>query len=361
MKWTIRRREDGQVLVQVALMIFVLVLFVGLAVDVGNVYGERRHMQNAADAGALAGARAICFGDPPDPIGQAQRYAIDENGADEADVEIIEEYKVRVVATVAAETYFIRLIPGLETIDVSAEAIAACGEAGSPCNLWPIAFDQETYDELPCNEPAFFVWVDDNWDVETLLDICGDNDNPAKCDCDPPAWAYGGHPMAAGHRGWLRLSAPPPGLMYDNEGGCGFDCGADSLKCWLEYLYSGTVSTGDCVPGGAGVTTAGLKAAETWEDKPVNIVLYDTEPCDVPGEGCPGAPYHVTGFGCVHVIDVEYKLTWDVLPGFPPNSCPKNEKVIIVTKLCPCLASDCSWTAGGPIPEGGIGAVSLIK
>ena len=28
----------------------------------GHLYAERRHMQNAADAGALEAARALCFG-----------------------------------------------------------------------------------------------------------------------------------------------------------------------------------------------------------------------------------------------------------------------------------------------------------
>ena len=52
-----RRRcssEDGQVLIQVALMLVVLLTFVGLAIDGGLVYAERRQMQNAADAAALA-------------------------------------------------------------------------------------------------------------------------------------------------------------------------------------------------------------------------------------------------------------------------------------------------------------------
>ena len=36
--------------------------FCALAIDVGNLYAERRKMQNAADAGALAAARDLCMG-----------------------------------------------------------------------------------------------------------------------------------------------------------------------------------------------------------------------------------------------------------------------------------------------------------
>ena len=46
----------------VALAIFVLVAILALAIDVGRFYQQRRDMQNAADAGALAGAGDLCFG-----------------------------------------------------------------------------------------------------------------------------------------------------------------------------------------------------------------------------------------------------------------------------------------------------------
>ena len=39
------RHRGGQILVLVALALFVLVAFVALAVDVGHIYRERRHMQ----------------------------------------------------------------------------------------------------------------------------------------------------------------------------------------------------------------------------------------------------------------------------------------------------------------------------
>ncbi len=48
------RRERGQVLIMFALALVVLLGFAGLAIDVGRLVAERRHVQNAADAGALA-------------------------------------------------------------------------------------------------------------------------------------------------------------------------------------------------------------------------------------------------------------------------------------------------------------------
>ena len=76
MKLRIRGGEDGQALAQTAITMMLLLAIVSLAIDVGLAYAERRHMQNAADAGALAGAWELCFGDPA----QWQSTALDYLG-----------------------------------------------------------------------------------------------------------------------------------------------------------------------------------------------------------------------------------------------------------------------------------------
>ena len=62
-----RRRRTvasrGQVLVVFALAITALLAFAGLAFDIGRFYTERRFLQNAADAGALAAANAMIRGE----------------------------------------------------------------------------------------------------------------------------------------------------------------------------------------------------------------------------------------------------------------------------------------------------------
>ena len=55
------RDERGQTLIWVAVGMVVLIGMLGLAIDLGSLYGERRQMQNAADAAALEAARARCF------------------------------------------------------------------------------------------------------------------------------------------------------------------------------------------------------------------------------------------------------------------------------------------------------------
>src|SRR5579859_4757580 len=51
-----RRPQRGQAIVLVALMIVVLFGLVGLAIDSGRAYLDRRHLQAAVDAAALGAA-----------------------------------------------------------------------------------------------------------------------------------------------------------------------------------------------------------------------------------------------------------------------------------------------------------------
>lgn len=57
------RRDRGQVLVIFALGLVGLLAAAGIAVDIGRFYSERRFLQNAADAAALAAANALIRGE----------------------------------------------------------------------------------------------------------------------------------------------------------------------------------------------------------------------------------------------------------------------------------------------------------
>jgi Flp pilus assembly protein TadG len=61
-----RRNERGAVLVQVTIAIVALVAVSALTIDMGVKWVSRGQAQNAADAGALAGAVALSFDDPND-------------------------------------------------------------------------------------------------------------------------------------------------------------------------------------------------------------------------------------------------------------------------------------------------------
>jgi Flp pilus assembly protein TadG len=57
----VRRQENGVTLIYLALVLMVLIGFAGIAIDGSNVYMQRRRMQTAADAAALAGARSMAL------------------------------------------------------------------------------------------------------------------------------------------------------------------------------------------------------------------------------------------------------------------------------------------------------------
>jgi len=84
------RDERGQALVIMVFALIGLLAFVALAIDGGNTLTERRRAQNAADAGALAGARTLWLqraaaNEFETPVLQAINTAAEANGLDDSD------------------------------------------------------------------------------------------------------------------------------------------------------------------------------------------------------------------------------------------------------------------------------------
>ena len=77
----IRRDDAGATIVIVALMMVVLLGMGALVIDVGQLYAERRELQNGADAAALAVAQDCAGGDCRDETTTAGTYA-DDNAHD---------------------------------------------------------------------------------------------------------------------------------------------------------------------------------------------------------------------------------------------------------------------------------------
>lgn len=137
----VRAREHGQTLVVVAVMIVGLIAILALVIDGGNVYAERRRLQNAADAGALAGARALAS-----KLGEAAAYAAADqftaqNGAQSWTTSIAGR-RVRVTAFRTLPMNFAQVI-GIATIDVQATAEAEWYPAIPSVGLVPLAVEDD--------------------------------------------------------------------------------------------------------------------------------------------------------------------------------------------------------------------------
>ena len=92
----------------------VLVALAALVIDGGFAYAKRREAQNAADAGALAGANALCAGNPGLAEPQALDYAINRNGATAA--EVTWSTKVVTVTTTIPHQTFLAGIFGSDVV-----------------------------------------------------------------------------------------------------------------------------------------------------------------------------------------------------------------------------------------------------
>lgn len=361
MNQQVPRGERGQALVTVTIALLVLLLFAALAVDVGQMYTQRRHMQNAADAGALAGARQMCLGETDTITSTAESYA--QGNGSPIVTSTIDSNIVIVTATIPVTSFLAQLI-GIHTTPVHAVARAACGEATRGCGIFPLTIDAENYAAVPCGQ-KFVLFEESNFSTEPGL--C---DN---CDCGTEYYYSGNMQIGPGDRGWLRLPDPSDTGNYPDPNSCGSNCGS-ALKCWVQYDWPGQVSIGECIPGKGGTDESANKAAKKYRiGQIVRIPIYDIGTCTSVIGTCPGDNYRVAEFGCVQIEAVyESSDHFDLLPRTvalpaphptpnPGYQCPgANIKAIIATKLCDCDMTACGATSGTPVPEAGVGAVSLV-
>jgi hypothetical protein len=119
--------EKGQSLVLVALGLLAFVAILALVLDGGNAYAAKRQAQNAADAGALAGATYMCKNhDVAGGLTTAQTYAIANGAEDPPEVYAsLSSGTVVVTATVTKNTFFAGVI-GFTQVSPRAVAEAAC-------------------------------------------------------------------------------------------------------------------------------------------------------------------------------------------------------------------------------------------
>ena len=362
MKGRVIAAENGQTLIMVALALVVLIGFLALAVDVGHTYAERRKMQNAADAGALAGAWELCFG-TGDPLVTAEYYAEDLNGAQDAVASYSPNaWTVDVVASETADMFFAQVI-GIPTMDVAAEAAAACGEAKGACGLWPVGFPEDQWQKLyadgnGCGTP-FYVWAGeiDKKDPDCTIYDCDVPDESGYQDGIEDIVPMEG-------RAWLDFGDEDLDLPYgDGTGKCpNPGCSAAELKDCITDGYGGMITLPSCIAGDSGVK-AGIKASvDSRKVDVVGVPLYDEANCDVPGGSCPGESFRVVDFGCITVLGWSYQTEFLVLPRLDGDEPPWEGKFFIKAAVsCDDCVTSCGGTGGGPPPPEGIGAVSLIK
>lgn len=146
--------ESGTVIIVVAVLMVVLLGMTAMAVDVGDLYQNRREMVNAADAAAMAGVQHFLETDDKAEIEKyARDFAIDNYGCNAALVEAeadMTEYTVLVRTGRSVDHTFAPIL-GIHSSDVTAEAKAIIRKAVEMEGLIPIHVQKSMFDIIVGN------------------------------------------------------------------------------------------------------------------------------------------------------------------------------------------------------------------
>jgi Flp pilus assembly protein TadG len=181
-----RGNQRGQIVVLFALAAFALIAMVGLVLDGGATFGQRRVQQNGADLAALAGANAwlLDTGDATskETAAKAMAAAVTaENGYADGVNDTVVRVTPDVYGAAGAESVTVEIrakhdnafgsLVGMPTWDVSVTATAVVGNGGSPRGVAPIMFRAEDFVpgtgeiQPPYNAPFSFGGNQNNGDA----------------------------------------------------------------------------------------------------------------------------------------------------------------------------------------------------
>lgn len=318
-----RNRETGQTIIVVGFGLIVMLGFAGLAIDGSNVYLQHRRMQNAADAGALAGARILATGGQTNAevLAAIRDFALKNGGKSESlqaeyvsatnRIGTIESFgnenpppSNAVGVYVAPSARFPVVfggILGVSSKTASAEASASMGSTGAlNRNVFPVAIDDDLLKQISPGAP-FRVWDDDR-----ITDADGNTLNS--------------------HRGWLNFN-----FIYSsddpNSRTSDYNYSNSDLKDWVsgyltKWIHAGSLGglDGDFINGDPGVRDSTIIEARKRVGDVVYIPVYDTlydrtfmqtNVSPTPNCGWPGGVsgsfyYHIIGFAAFDISNVSH-------------------------------------------------------
>jgi Flp pilus assembly protein TadG len=277
----IRNREIAQVIPIVVIGLVGLVAMSALIIDGGALMMNRRSAQNAADAGALAGARELCLGKGVTAAKAAAiQYAVTENHATSATADVKTENvgvgglsvgEVVVTAEMAHDSFFAKIF-NQNTLTSNATAGAGCYPPGQGNYVMPIAWscrppiggsmstdcEYVKLDYLTQVKPIEDLYKPNQTKISTNLfnayqnkiyimmdseKVCGVDIN---CDFNGDGRA---ELESGGNRGWLNL-----------DGG---SAGASTLSDWIENGLDRKINVHTWLSGVNGNKTSVYSSMET--------------------------------------------------------------------------------------------------
>jgi hypothetical protein len=260
----LNRGEKGQAVVVLALSLLVLIGFAALAVDGSNAYAQRRAMQNAADAGALAGVRALAVEDASAAYKAAQEYVLDHNAGGQVEVTVAGQ-EVTVIARKSFSTFFARAV-NVFSLDAGARAAA---RYGAPTEL----------------RDAYFFPVlirDDDFIRGQEYEIWDDKKEYP----DAPE-----NVIVGANRGWANF-----------DGG---EVAKSDIKDWCRDGWFGSIAMGDWINGSPGTAASGVEmtAMQRIGDTVIIPIYDDVRPAE-DGSGSGQTDFHVARFASFTITEV---------------------------------------------------------
>ena len=273
-----------------------LLAMLGLVLDGGNMYFQRRQAQLAADAGALAGARAYCLTESVDAaVNSGYDYAVNRNEVDNADVSVAAETGYVTVDTDLTFDAFFMGMFGSPQLSVSASATAVCTPPTSARNVMPVAWscrqpisesegDSDSDDCLmywmdhePDSTPGECVYGDDPIYIVMDLDkveeeiVCQNPDSEPPSgdtdviyiDCDTDGDGVNDLAfISGGNRAWLNLDGGAPA--------------SSELADWVENGFEDVIYPHTWFPGSTGnMTNVYKRVDQNLIEQDVIVPVFD--------------------------------------------------------------------------------------
>ena len=371
------RSEEGQTIIVVCFVMIGMIALVGLALDGGNMFLQRREVQNAVDASTMAGtrllAKAICGEAINDEAIAAEinKFAesngiadTNENPGDAINANVSAVYVnfdlnelgqvgagsipagatgVEVSINKTEQTFFIRVV-GVSEFEVSANAMSMTSPPSSVgSGVRPVAVPAEVLDNVDIGDELTF----------SFSNNCDDGESCAV------SWTAGaGGSMS--HRGWASLGYA---FNQGEDPSWGRDKIANAsnanITAWMLNGYSDNPFYSDYVGGvygdyilaSPGLRQSSIAAADDIIGQIIILPVFDyfVEEDDIPAPKPGDAPnadyYHIVGFLGVEVLGAnptnEHSFSGvvrNVILGFgavspgegygEPNACETNMMVI---------------------------------
>jgi hypothetical protein len=327
-------------------MIVVIVAMVGLSVDVGNAYGQQRRMQDAANAGALAGMNGVMAnqrnqdiwtnvqrtmaGNRVDNASSAYNYRADyvlesgevvmlgtwngstafvPNGSQSAPRNIV---RVQVTISERVDTYFARVV-GRDSLTVNANGNACVGTyglgvypLGIPLKLKPYdprSRTNERYHRVFRTNGTEMLPTDPNWNnwdkmkgMSIYLPVENMNDRDTSMSGTHISWlSWKGANRSANE---LDFGMTYPGTLQD-----GFVEAEPYDKALPNTKPLKQLTLGDWVSGDTGVRTQleDELNAHNAKNRDVILPIYD-----IAGKVGNGTSFHVVKMGVFRIADYEF-------------------------------------------------------